>query len=51
MKVTLRAVPHLAAEQLIERHPGAFCFDVPKGNVHATHRIEQHGPLRQYELT
>src|SRR5205823_3140152 len=45
VKITVRAVTHLAAEQLIERHAGAFGFDVPEGDVDAAHRIEQHRPI------
>src|SRR5205814_6668891 len=39
--VTVGAAPHLAAEQLIEGHPGALALDVPQRDVHAAHRVEQ----------
>src|SRR5215469_12569906 len=39
-KVAVCAVPHLAAKQLIEWHPCAFGFDVPKSDVNATHSVE-----------
>ena len=32
----------LAAEQLVERHVGAFPLDVPERDVDAAHRVEQH---------
>ncbi len=43
--VAVGAVPDLAAEQLIERHPRAFAFDVPERDVHAAHRVEEHRPV------
>ncbi len=44
-------MPHLAAEQLVERHAGALTFDVPQRDVHAAHGVEQHrtvAPVRAH---
>ncbi len=49
--VAIRAVPHFAAEQLIERHPGALALDVPQRDVDAAHRVEEHrtvAPVRAH---
>ncbi len=43
--VAVGAVPDLAAEELIERHPGALALDVPERDVHAAHRVEEHRPV------
>src|SRR5207249_9542356 len=45
VKIAVGAMPDLAAQQLIERHPGTLGFDVPERNVHAAHRVEQHRPI------
>ena len=41
VEVTVGAVAHLAAEQLVERQAGALTLDVPQRDVDAAHRIEQ----------
>ena len=43
--VAVGAVPHLAAEQLIERHAGALALDVPQRDVDAAHRVEEHAAV------
>ena len=43
--VAVGAVPHLAAEQLIERQAGALALDVPQRDVDAAHRVEEHRPV------
>ena len=45
VEIAIRPVPDLAAEQLIERHPGALALDVPERDVDAAHRVEEHRPV------
>jgi hypothetical protein len=49
--VAVRSVTHLAAEQLIERHPGTLALDIPERDVDPAHGVEQHrtvAPVRAH---
>src|SRR5580692_739804 len=52
MRIAIDSKPGFTAEQLVDRHIGAFALDVPERLVEPAKRVVQHGaiaPVRAYK--